>query len=125
VLIKLATLLLAASTALVSGQTSPPQNAKGATKAKPDEFHEARIKFAQLLQDIYKKEGRFITVKATGEDQRTLELFSALIDEGTHTLEAARRETINSEYSMAIIRRSRFKEILIHSERYSERYVVK
>lgn len=124
-LIRLAILALAISGALISAQTAPAKGTQDPAKGKSDEFLDARIKFAQLLQDIYKKEGRFITVKATGQNQQTLELSSALIDEGTHTLDAARRETIKSEYSMAIIRRSRFKEILIHSERYTERYAVK
>jgi len=125
-LLKLAVLLLAVGAGLASDQTSPPKDVKGAAaKAKPDEFLNARVKFAQLLQDIYKKEGRFITVNATGENQQTLELSSHLIDAGTHTLDAAKRETINSDYGMAIIRRSRFKEILIHGQHYTERYVVK
>ena len=83
-----------------------------------------RMKLAELLQEIYKKEGRFITVKATGDNQQTLDLFSVLIGEGTHTLDVARRETINSEYSMAVVRRSRFKQIVIHGERYSESYLI-
>jgi len=106
----------------MSAQTSSPQKP---IKAKSDESLAARIKLAELLQEIYKEEGRFITVKATGDNQQTLDLFSVLIGEGTHTLDAARRETVNSEYSMAIIRRSRFKEIVIHGERYSEsRHIV-
>ncbi|MDP2997151.1 MAG: hypothetical protein Q8N47_06660 [Bryobacterales bacterium] len=78
-----------------------------------------------MLQEIYRKEGRPITVKAIGDNRQTLDLFSALISDGTNALDAARRETVNSEYSMAIIRRSRFKQIIIHGERYSESYVVK
>jgi hypothetical protein len=108
----------------MSAQTLSPQKAKQPTKARSDEFIGARVKLAELLQEIYKKEGRLITVKAIGNNRQTLDLFSMLISEGTHTLDAARRETVNSEYSMAIIKRSRFKEIVIHGERYSESYYI-
>lgn len=119
------TLFVVACTVLTWAQTSSSPKAKQPTRAKSDEFLGARIKLAELLQEIYRKEGRPITVKAIGDNRQTLDLFSALISDGTNALDAARRETVNSEYSMAIIRRSRFKQIIIHGERYSESYVVK
>jgi hypothetical protein len=107
------------------GQTSSSPKAKEPTKAKSDEFLGARIKFAELLQEIYRKEGRPIAVKAIGDNRQTLDLFSVLVSGGTYALDAAKRAAVNFEYSMAIIRRSRFKQIIIHGGRYSESYAVK
>ena len=98
--------------------------ASAKSSTKPDEFLGARIALAQLLEEGLKKEGRFITVSATGDQQQTLEMSSALIGKGTNTLAAAKRETIDSEDSMALIRRVQFKKLIIKGGDYVESYPV-
>jgi len=111
---------------IVAAAPPKPAAAKPRSRSpeKADEFLGARIALAKLLQAIYSKEGRLIDVAVTGEGQYILELSSVLIGKGTYTLEAARRETIDSSSSIAVIRRARFKRIVIRGNNYSETYAV-
>lgn len=96
-------------------QTARKQTSSTKQKAhrKAESHLKARVKLAELLQQIYKSEGRLIKVQAVGEESRTLELSSGLMVEGSHTLDAARRETIDCADCLAMMRKSGFAKIVL------------
>ena len=71
------------------------------------------MNYAGLLEGIYKKEGRLISVTASGERHTVLELSSGLITEGSHTLDAARRETVECPECMQIMRKLGFRTLIL------------
>jgi len=87
----------------------------------------ARQKFAVLLQTIFDKVGRPISVRATGPNQQTLLLSSGLIYEGSYNLEATRRETIDCEDCMLLMKKAGFKRLIIRGTEagYEESYPVR
>jgi hypothetical protein len=101
--------------AAVAASKDAEQEAQTATEQKKPEgltigAHH-RIAFATLVQEVYQSEGRRIGVAATGKDFDTLELSSALIMEGTSTLDAARE--IYGANTSKKARELKFKRIII------------
>ena len=97
------------------------QQAKEAEeKKKFDELptaSKARINFGKVIEAAYQSDGRRMSVSATGDKFDTLELSSALIFEGSHTLAAA-EEILGSE-TMKMAKQLKFKRIEIKGTRYS------
>jgi hypothetical protein len=79
-----------------------------------------RKTFAELLNALYKREGRLIRVTCVGDEYERLQLNSGLIFEGSNTLAAARRETTDCAECMSIMSQLGFTEILISGEVYKE-----
>lgn len=70
----------------------------------------ARKVMAETLQNIYKREGRMLTVTAAGADCEILEL-SGMLAEGNYTFDAAQRETIGCGDCMLLYKKLRFKAV--------------
>lgn len=84
---------------------------------------EARVVKGQRKDaSAYQSDGRRMSVSATGDKFDTLELFSALIFKGSHTLAAA-EEILGSE-TMKMAKQLKFKRIEIKGTRYSVAYFV-
>lgn len=101
---------------------TPTGKSKGGNRASSDSTERARIRQAESLQAAYKNEGRILNVEAVGPGHTTLELSSLLIMEGTHTLEAAQRETIACSACMARLKRLGFRSVRIRGDTYDEIY---
>jgi len=95
---------------------------KSGNRASNDSTERARIRQAASLQAAYKREGRILNVEAVGPGHATLELSSILIMEGTHTLEAAQRETIACSACMTRFKRLGFRAVRIRGDTYDETY---
>jgi hypothetical protein len=99
-----------------------------AEQKKIQEFLGSRIEYAKLLTAYFANIGRqFIRVTAIDENQQTLDVFSALIGKpfGTesHNLISA-REVIQSEGSLAMLKKCRFKKVVIRGTDYAEAYAI-
>ena len=70
----------------------------------------ARQSTAALLQKIYEKEGRMLTVTAAGEHCEILEL-SGMLAQGNYTFDAAQSETIGCSHCMLLYKKAKFKAI--------------
>lgn len=81
-----------------------------------------RVSFVVLLNIKYRQEGRHIIVEAQGKDQDVLVLSSSLISDGSHTLDAARRETIDCPNCMLRLKKLKFRRVIISGEEYQESY---
>ena len=110
------------STASPHPQSSPPKAPRQARQLTSGE--RARVNYAELLQAVYKKEGRYISVQATGERYDVMELSSDLIMEGSHTLDAARRETVECSECMQIMKNLGFKTLTITGTNFDESWDV-
>jgi len=87
----------------------------------------ARVSFATLLNTVYQKEGRRILVEAQGEGHDVLVLSSGLIFGSnvfgrSATLEAARRDTIDCSDCMLLLKKLKFKRVIIRGIEYQESY---
>jgi hypothetical protein len=78
----------------------------------------ARIEFGKTIEAAYKVNDRRISVHATGKNFDTLELSSALIAEGTHTLDAA-REVMDPE-TVQMMKHLKFKRVAIKGTGFNE-----
>lgn len=92
------------------------------------EFLGARVAYAGYLTVYFEKIGRqMIHVNAIGDNQQTLEVVSALIGKPfgteTHNLISA-REVVESSDSVALLKKCRFKTVVIHGTDYSETYII-
>jgi hypothetical protein len=110
------------STASPKSQSSPPEAPRQARQLSPEE--RARVSYAKLYQAAYKKLGRPISVQATGERYDVMELSSALITEGSHTLDAARSDTVECSECMQIIKKLGFKTLTIRGTNFDESWDV-
>jgi hypothetical protein len=108
--------------------TSAPNNSAKSNPKKQDPFLGARVAYAEYLTTYFAKIG-YQTIKATaiGTDQRTLELSSPLIGKPFGKDSAnliAAREVIESDESLAVIKRARFREVVLRGSSYTEEHNV-
>jgi len=91
-------------------------------KKKVNGAANTRLAYAQLLQAVYKHEGRLISVMASGDNLDTLELSSGLIGDGTYTLDAARRETVDCSECIERMKKLGFKAVILEGTSFGEAY---
>jgi hypothetical protein len=130
--------ILAAILASAQQQAPPPKPAKPkatqqkrretADEKKVREFLGSRIAYAKLLIAYFAKIGRqTIHVEAIDENQQTLDVFSGLIGKPfgreTSNLVSA-REVIESADSIAMVKKCRFKKVVIRGTDYAVDYMV-
>jgi hypothetical protein len=119
------------TTARPASSTHPTQTTKQretAEQKKTKEFLGSRIAYAKLLTEYFAKIGRqTIHVNAVDENQQTLDIYSAAIGkpfggETKNLLDA--REVIQSADSIAMLKKCRFKKVIIRGNDYTEGYMV-
>lgn len=103
--------------------TSTPTVRKD-TAARISRAERKRLEYAQRLQALYKNEGRILTVSATGAGFDTLELSSPLMREGSYTLLAARRETVDCPACMHMMRKLGFRALLLKGSDGDQTYAI-
>lgn len=94
------------------------------TAARISRAERKRLEYAQRLQTLYKDEGRILTVSATGAAFDTLELSSLLMRDGSYTLRAARRETVDCPACMHMMRKLGFKTLLLRGSDGEQTYAI-
>jgi hypothetical protein len=115
--------------AVQSAPISPPT--QGATQNSPpecpltDDMSQARQSAATLLQEIFKKEGRILTVKTAGAKCDVLELSSGLLVQGNHTFDAAMRETLDCQDCMALYKKVKFKKLRFVGPNTNEEFPIR
>jgi hypothetical protein len=124
--------------ALASGQQPSPgptkpkatkqERRETADEKKAREFLGSRIAYAKFLTAYFAKAGRqTIHVEAINDNQQTLEVFSALIGKpfGRETSNLVfAREVIESADSIAMVKKCRFKKVVIRGTDYGMDYMV-
>jgi hypothetical protein len=96
--------------AIPSPSDSGPAPATVPPECPNTALSKSRQNLAVILQNIYRAEGRLITVRVAGADCDILEL-SGMLAEGNHTMEAAEHETINCAHCMLAYKKTKFKTI--------------
>ena len=121
-----AILAVALNCAPADAQTStkPKQKQAESTDTKKAAgFLRARVAFAGLLTAAYQKLGYRLRVEANGSDKRTLEISSALLAEGSHTMEAA-LEVLEDADIFANVKNCRFTKVLFTGGSFSIEYSI-
>jgi hypothetical protein len=104
-------------------EAKPTQKQAAPSDTKADGFLKARIAFAEFLNAAYQKQGRRLSVEANGPNKRTLELRSALLYEGSHTMEAA-LEVLEDADIYANVKHCGFTRVVFTGDRFSIEYSI-
>ena len=108
--------------------TQPRRRSDTANQRGVRELLGARIAYAKFLTVYFDKIDRqTIHVSAIGEDRQTLDVFSVLIGKfvgsKSHNLVSA-REVIESSDSVALLKKCRFRKVVVRGTDYTETYVI-
>jgi hypothetical protein len=106
-----------------SSQDPSKKQAESSDAKKAAEFLKARIAFVGFLNAAYQKQGYRLLVQANGPDKRTLEISSALLWEGSQTMEAA-LEVLTDDDIYANVKHLRFTKIVFTGYDFSTSYSI-